>query len=641
MLRIQLIIVCLLSCMINAGATAEVPAYLGSAACVDCHESATEQWQGSHHAEAWRQPDAGLFLNGFEGEEFTHDGMTATFWREGAVLRVDVVEKDGSEAQYTVHSVGGTDPLLHLILETEPGRLQSFDVAWDVENQSWYHLYPDQDLPPEDGYHWSGSYKNWNGRCAECHATGFEKNYDFQSRSYSSSQVEIGVGCEACHGPGEAHVALQSDVALKQYSVELTQDGFTIDMSQPQAAMEQCAGCHARREAFENGNPLPGTAFADAYSLALLRPGTYHADGQILDEVYVYGSFLQSKMHQRGVTCANCHTAHAADTIAEGNAICTQCHSPAGNPDFPTLTAVQYDSPAHHFHPADGEAAQCVNCHMAEQTYMGIDGRRDHSFRVPRPDMVWTTSAPDACTNCHDDRTSSWAADRVAEWYPDGRWQEPHYGAILSSGRDNPQNAAPALLALAADIEQPNLVRATALWLLGTGADSLSIQEIGAFLEDGDPLVRGGAVSALRQRAPLVSAPYLIKALNDDTRSVRVAAARAILTHTPDRLTPELQSQVGVAYRELGSVIANQFDFAEAHLQLGGYALIARNYPAAMQALSEAVRIDPQNAQAWATLVRTTEAVNGREAARGVLKEGLARNPNDPRLLELARIFRG
>lgn len=619
----------------------QVPQYVGSQACAECHQDAYENWEGSHHAKAWQLPEPEVLDNGvlegaFEGEVFEHDGMRAEFSREGDDLKVAVTEKDGSHADYIVHSVAGIAPLQQLLLETSRGRIQSFDVVWDVEAAQWYHLYPDQDLPPVDGFHWTGPYKNWNTRCAECHATGFEKNYDFQRRRYESTQAEIGVGCEACHGPGAAHIAQVENADVPAYGVALSDGGFTVDMSEPVAAMQQCAGCHARREAFGSGNPLPGTDFNDSYNLSLLRPGLYHADGQILDEVYVYGSFVQSKMHSKGVTCANCHTPHAAETVAEGNAVCAQCHSAAGNPDFPSLPLAAYDTPAHTHHAAGSEGAQCVSCHMVERTYMGIDGRRDHSFRVPRPDMVAATGAPDACTDCHADKQPDWAAQTIAAWFPQGQWQRPHYGATLAAGRRDPQAAAPQLLALAQQDDQPTLVRATALWLLGPGATSLELDDLAAFLKHGDPLMRAGAVQAMRQRAPVGIAPYLITALNDDVAMVRLAAARAILSQAPARMAPSLKPHLRRAYAELGAVAQNQMDFPETHLQLGGYAMVAGNLRAAIPALTEAVRMDPQNTQAWASLVRLTMRAEGDAAANQVLRKALRFNPNDPTLRQMA-----
>lgn len=616
-----------------------IPAYVGSQACVECHTEAYDAWRTSHHGKAWRMPGDDSFVGAFQGEIFEHDGMRATFSKNAEAYVVTVTEKGGSTATYEMHSVGGTHPLEHPILSMGDGRLQAFDVVWDVEKRRWFHLYPDQDLPPEDAFHWTGVYKNWNGRCAECHATGFEKNYDFRTRTYQSTQVEIGVGCEACHGPAAAHLEIVKGQTPADYVIDLDEWGFSATMSDPQAAMEQCAGCHARRESFGNGNPLPGAAFSNNYNLAMLRPSLYHADGQILDEVYVYGSFLQSKMSQKGVTCANCHTPHAADTVAEGNAICTQCHSPAGNSDFETLRLADYESATHTHHESGTQASQCVSCHMTYKAYMGNDFRRDHSFRVPRPDQSNRLDSPAACTMCHDDQSNAWAAEQVRNWFPEGRWSTPHYGEVLAKGRADPSAAAQDLLSLAQNADQPNLVRATALWLLGPGATSLNLRDLAAFLDDDDPQIRVGALNALRARAVVASAPYLLQGLNDEAQAVRLAAARAIMSHQPDRLPQSLKANLGRAYRELGSVVRNQMDFAEAHLQVAGYAMVSGDLPAAIAALTEAVRLNPQNVQAWSSLIRMTAQVEGRDAAQQRLREALTLNADDPGLQRLGEQF--
>jgi Doubled CXXCH motif (Paired_CXXCH_1). len=305
----------------------------------------------------------------------------------------------------------------------EPGRLQSFDVVWDTENGGWFHLYPEQELPPDDGLHWSGPYKTWNARCAGCHATGYEKNYDAATRTYASTQAEIGVGCEACHGPGQAHLDWAEDTTHEPPAGY----GFSQPFATTEATIQQCATCHSRREAHTDASPRPGTPYHDAYGLALLRPGAYHADGQILDEVYVYGSFLQSKMYAAGVGCLDCHDAHSAMRVADGNAVCTQCHSPAGNPRFETLTPAEYDAPEHHFHEPGTEGAQCIACHAPERVYMGNDWRADHSFRVPRPDLSAATGAPDACTTCpHRPRRCPGRRPRSPARVPDSDARGPH-----------------------------------------------------------------------------------------------------------------------------------------------------------------------------------------------------------------------
>ena len=401
--------------------------YVGSEACRTCHEEVFARWQGSHHALAWSEPGEATVRGDFDGATHEHEGEKSRFSVANGDYWIATERPDGERTRYKVHSVAGIAPLQQYLLETAEGQLQAYDVAWDAEQERWYHLYPELDLTPGDGLHWTGPYKNWNARCAACHATGYLKNYDPRSGRYLSTQAEIGVGCEACHGPGEAHLAWTEGKAIEAWP-GVTAEGFTIDLgASAEREIQQCAGCHSRREALVEGNPLPGTPYHDAYRLALLRDGLYHADGTILDEVYVYGSFLQSKMYAKGVRCSDCHEVHSAGLRVEGNGLCAQCHSPAGNPEFPSLRKALYDDPAHHFHEPGTAGAQCKNCHMVERVYMGIDGRRDHSFRVPRPDLAAETGAPDACTDCHSDRTPGWAAQQIAAWHA----REPAPGSPL------------------------------------------------------------------------------------------------------------------------------------------------------------------------------------------------------------------
>jgi predicted CXXCH cytochrome family protein len=609
--------------------------YVGSDACTACHEEAAAHWSGSHHGRAWTSPDPRNVIADFDGTTFQGNGMSVRFRKDAGGYHADVTESDGSRRDYTVHSVVGVEPLQQYLFETEPGRLQSFDVAWDVEKGGWFHLYGDDVIPPDDGLHWTGPYKTWNARCAECHATGFEKNYDQATGTYASTQVEAGVGCEACHGPGAAHLAW-AELWRTTREPPPPLGGFTVDFGDAEAAIQQCASCHSRREAHGDGNPIPGTPYHDAYTLALLRPGQYHADGQILDEVFDYGSFLQSKMYAAGVGCIDCHEPHAAELRAEGNAVCAQCHSPAGNPRFPTLRPAEYDSPSHHHHEAGSEGAQCKNCHMVERVYMGNDWRADHSFRVPRPDLAVQTGAPDACTACHAGESPEWAAATLARWYPVSRHRGPHYGVTLAAGRADPVAAVGDLAALATDAGQPGIVRATALWLAAQGADAAHAERLAPLLSDEDPLVRASAVQVQRAAAPPDRVQRLLPLLADPVLSVRIEAAKQMLDAPIARMPPGAEADYRRAMAEWQGALGNRMDFPETHLVLGGAALALRNMPAAEAAFAEVTRRDPQQGQAWVMRVRLAAALHGAEAARQVVSDGLAALPDDEALRRLA-----
>ncbi len=615
--------------------TAGAQDYVGSEACVECHQDEVAAWETSHHALAWTKVESGSVVADFNGTAFEHDGMSVSFRMAAGLPSAEVTEKDGSVTEYPVHSVVGIEPLQQYLFETEPGRLQSFDVVWDTENGRWFHLYPDQDLPPDDGLHWTGPYKNWNARCAECHATGFVKNYDGATRQYASTQAEIGVGCEACHGPASAHLEW---VAGKSPADGLNAFGFPMSWGrgQTEAEIQQCAGCHSRREALADGNPLPGTAYHDAYNLAVLRPGLYHPDGQILDEVYVYGSFLQSKMYHKGVGCMDCHDAHRAELIADGNGVCTQCHSPAGNPKFPSLALQNYDTLEHHHHPEGSEGKQCKSCHMIERTYMGVDGRRDHSFRIPRPDLAL---GADACTDCHRDKTQIWAAEKVADWFPNSTRRGPNYGTVFEASALGRLDDSASLLAVALDKDQPGIVRATALFLLQPFADADLAAATADTLSDPDPLVRANAVPLQRPAPMPARIARLEPLLSDPMRNVRISTAKLFLDIPSGAMSQDQRAASDAGMADWQDSIANRLDFPETHLVLGGLALTMRNAPAAENAFREVVTLDPQRAEAWPILVQLAHINRGPQAALSTLEEGLEILPQHPELLQMATQF--
>ncbi|MBY8977162.1 hypothetical protein KHP62_15195 [Rhodobacteraceae bacterium NNCM2] len=627
----------------STGAAAQMSmdgvSYVGSQTCAGCHEDAAAAWQDSHHALAWTLPSEETVLGDFNDAVFEHQGITHRLTRDGDRFLVETDGPDGEMTTYPVAGVAGIAPLQQYLVETAPGRLQSHDVAWDAEQRRWYHLYPDQRLDHANGLHWTGSYKTWNARCAECHATGYEKRYDPVTKQYHSREAEIGVGCESCHGPGSAHIAWVEGRALPE-TADLTEHGFTIGFSptDAEAEIQQCAGCHSRREPYFGGNPLPGTPFHDAYRLLPLRDGLYHADGSIRDEVYVYGSFLQSKMYANGVRCSDCHDPHSGERWAEGNAVCTQCHNPDGDTRFPSLKPANYDDPAHHFHEPGTAGAECKSCHMIERTYMGVDGRRDHSFRIPRPDLSDETGAPNACIDCHEDRDNRWAAGKLALWYPRSTNRGPHFSQTFAAARFDPQASAGAVMEIALDEAAAPIVRATALDLL-RGAATPELAARGApLLTHETAMIREAAPGVQQAAEPAVRIARLSPLLEDPVRSVRIAAARAFLGLPVDALPVETRRALTQASGEWRDSLLSKADFPESHLVLGGTALVFRDLRSAEAAFLQAATLDPQRTDAWSMVVRIRHAIGDLDGAREALATATEANPADFNLLSLGQL---
>jgi hypothetical protein len=611
------------------------PHYVGSAACTDCHGAEADRWNGSDHALAWTLPDETTVLGDFDDATFESDGVVNRFYRQDGKFWIETVDGQGVRRPLEVVGVAGIRPLQQYLLAPEPGRTQSFDIVWDTEKKVWYDLYPGEVLKPGDGMFWTGPYKSWEARCAECHATGYRRNFDNATRTYAPTMAEIGVGCEACHGPGAAHVAWADKPDGYVPESGLTPHGLTVDLgASAETEIQQCAGCHSRRESFIDGNPLPGTPYHDSYTLALLRNGLYHADGQILAENYEYGSFLQAKMYARGVRCSDCHDPHSMELRAEGNVVCTQCHSPAGNDRFPTLRKALYDDPSHHFHEPGTPGASCPACHMPEVVYMGVDGRRDHGFRVPRPDLSVLTGDPNTCNACHADKDAAWAAAEIETRFPDSTHRGQSFATTFAQARWDPAQRAGELAALAADTGTAGIVRATALDMLAPVADLRLADRTAPLLADPDPLVRAAAAGVQRPLEPSARVERLLPVLQDPLRSVRIAGAKAMLGPSP--AAPEATiAALDAATGEWRDALLTRLDFPETHLQIAGAALSSRNFDLAETAFREAVSLDPQLVDGWVMIIRIRAALNDPAGAGAALEEAEAANPGDPTLRQL------
>ncbi len=606
------------------------PLYAGSGACAECHASETTLWASSDHAWAMKEPTPESMLGDFNDTSFTHMGVTSRFFQKDGGYFIETEGASGKPETFQIRYAVGHRPLQQYLVETEKGRLQALDIAWDVPAKKWFHLYPDQDAPAGDGMHWTGNYKNWQARCAACHQTGFDKGYDFPTRTYKTHWSELTVGCESCHGPGSDHI----EWAKSSKSTENPHQSLMpkLGPGQLQNEIDACGPCHARRESFSQVSPPAGSPFAEHYWLATLSPDLYFADGQQNAEVFILGSFLQSKMKAKGVTCSNCHDGHSGELVAEGNAVCTQCHSEAGNTDFPSLRKADYDTPAHHHHEEGSEAAQCVTCHMPERNYMLIDPRRDHFFRKPDPLQAKAAGAPDACTSCHTDKTAEWAAEAIKSWAPDSDYSWQDRSAQIAFNASPSERTAADLVAYARSLDKPALVRASAVEAVG----ALSAADAEALLKDDDPAVRAATAGAIRQLDVQEQIALLRPLLKDPSRTVRQkaavelsAAGVAALPQEDDKLLRDgLQAF-------LDARMANA-DTPESHMAIGGLALGRRQWAEAEAAFSAAVEIDPQLAPAWLMLVKLREATGNAPGANAALTAAVSALPRNPDIL-LAR----
>lgn len=614
--------------------TAQTPGYAGSQACGSCHAPEFRSWTDSHHGWALREPLPGNVLGDFNDARFEFKGITTRFFTRDGRYYVETDGADGKSATFAIKYAVGVTPLQQYLVELDRGRLQALDIAWDTRAKRWFHLHPDEDVSAANGLHWTGVYKNWQARCAVCHQTDFHKNYDAKTRSYDSSWSELTVGCETCHGPGEAHVKwAETHEMVKDSSGRLDSFGLLAALAKGKQASQinMCGPCHSRREALEAHSTLPTSLYADNYKLSTLDWNLYFPDGQQQAEDYVLGSFLQSKMYQKGVTCTNCHDPHSGKLIAEGNAVCTQCHNETGREEFPSLKLANYDSPEHYHHPRGSPGAQCVSCHMPVRTYMQVDARRDHFFRIPDPLLSRKVGSPDACLSCHAGKDADWAAAEIHKWAPEKILARSAYAelfdAVHKEGLD--QGRLGELAQLAGDTSKPAIVRATALREIGDQADPVTIQSLSGLLADDSALVRSIAIRLWRVMPDTERLAALQPLLSDPVRSVRIAAALALVNIPQASLTAEQGSALKPALDELKASMQANADFPEGQMAIGGLAMTTRNWSAAQAAFAEAVLMDPQLVQAWLARATIAEALGDVREATSILLDARKNNPDE------------
>jgi tetratricopeptide (TPR) repeat protein/nitrate/TMAO reductase-like tetraheme cytochrome c subunit len=649
------------------------PTYVGRQSCIECHQDQADLFNGSHHDLAMDVATDDTVRAKFDGTTLEHYGVTSRMYRDGDRFMVNTEGPDGEMGDFQVKYVFGYEPLQQYMVELERpgdaaeneiGRVQVLRICWDTENENWFYLSPPdvhEKLEPDDPLHWTGITQSWNASCAECHSTDVHKNFDHDSLQYHTTFSEIDVSCEACHGPGSAHVQAASKMSLfwdRNHGMALPK----LKGTSTRAQIETCAQCHSRRRKLCNGFK-PGDMFQDFYSHELLGSQTYYDDGQIKDEVYVYGSFLQSRMFHQSIRCSDCHDVHSTKVKYQGNQLCTSCHQhPAG----------KYDSPSHHFHKANGPGSKCVDCHMPHTFYMSVDARRDHSIRVPRPDLSVKFGTPNACSQCHADvsalntdsikptedyrgavhyqdlltarsagnqeiaaalkQLDQSMADAAKKWYPDSKYTDGSnhdFVTALVEARNSNDKRIQLLCDIVSRKSYPEIVRASAMLDLDGDRSQLSLDAATTAIRSDLPsLVLAGLhriENEIAMRADIASytAPQrgeterqfvnqlsqmfsplekqVRPLLANERRSIRIEAA-GVYASFPSFAVPVNPDSFARASKELIDSLLLDNDRGNAHLALGSVYEMLGQVDKAKQSYETAMNVAPDTIGARANL---------------------------------------
>lgn len=624
----------------SAAAAPQAAAFGGSGTCAGCHAAETAAWRKSQHAGAMAVATDATVLGRFGDATFTYAGITSRFFKRGGRFYVRTDGADGRLADFEITHTFGLYPLQQYLVPMPGGRLQALSIAWDARpkasgGQRWFHLHPGEKVTSTDPLHWTGLRQNWNFMCADCHATNLKKGYDAASRTFGTTWTELGVGCEACHGPGSAHVSLMQNGGAARAPVGLgltarldERQGvaWTVDAStgvpvrsRPRTSereIEVCARCHARRSQLTDA-AIAGEPFEDAFRATLLEPALFHADGQPRDEVYNYASFAESRMHAKGVTCGDCHDPHAGTLRLPGNATCTRCHQ-----------ADRFDVTAHTRHRAGTAAAACATCHMPVATYMVVDPRHDHSFRIPRPDRAVALGVPDVCTSaCHSGKSPAWAAAVIRQRTGRDPAGYQSFAETFAAADTAAAGVTARLNTIAGDAAMPAMVRASAVQRMQNRTD-VDVAAIALLLSDTSPLVRRAAVTLLARADEATRVATLEPLLADPIRTVRSEAVLA-LVDLADRALPD--SRRPAFDRAFDEFVAEQrfnADRPEAQTNLGQAWLQRNRLDDAEKAFVEAIRLDPAFVPAYVNLSDVYRLRNDEGQAERIVRDGLAVAPS-------------
>ena len=588
----------------GAGIASTPEQYIGSKRCVPCHLPEFNDWKDSDHFKSMSPASSDSVLGDFSDTVVQFQGVTSNFFRKGDQYYIDTLNQQGKQETFNIRFTFGYKPLQQYLVSTVNGHLQAFNVAWDSRNiedggQKWFHLRDNENITQESLFFWTKHFQNWNNRCAECHSTNVDKNYSPKNMVYQTTWSEINVACEACHGSAGEHVVRvesgEYDPLNSGFKRDLLQtanwfrspkesvarhDSYDITKNQL-AILDTCGGCHSRRASL--GKSDHDKSFHDQFRLQTLDEELYFDDGQIKAEVFVMGSFMQSKMYNKGVTCANCHNSHSGKVLMNGNDLCLQCHS-----------SEKFNRPKHHGHVEDSAGSQCVNCHMPSRTYMGVDDRRDHSFTLPRPNLSINTEVPNACTSCHLDRTNEWAIEFLSTKGQDQSFIE--INEIWSKANAKMRESDPIVLTeINAIISNGDLSKIKVATLLNQLA-LFPLSNVPEFLinglKDKSPIVRRSAVSALKNVNLKEKTNLLFPLLTDPDLSVRNEIA-LLLVKEIDSIPNEFVSKVQFVLDEYKQTLLYNIDSPINLVALANFELLLGDHKQAEKHYLKALKIEP------------------------------------------------
>jgi predicted CXXCH cytochrome family protein len=548
--------------------------YVSSNACRSCHPSEHASWHRTYHRTMTQDATPANVRAPLDGRALALDGRTYRLARRGEEIWASLPDPDvvadaanrGASAEgapdverRVVISTGSHHEQAYWVAGRRPGELRLFPFVWMIREERWVprrdaFLQP-PDAPPRA--------LRWNSNCIACHAVGGRPGHDLERDAFDTRVVELGIACEACHGPGGEHVRRRQDPFSRWAEHGKEQGDPTITNParlEPSLSAAVCGQCHSyafprdEDDWWKNGYALgyrPGQTMDRSrtlFSMARLgedgvprieaeAAGLFWPDGTIRVGGREYNGLVESPCFTRGsgarqMTCLSCHSMHEGepdDLLAKartGDRPCFECHEGKQTPE-------------HTHHPAGSSGSSCVECHMPFTTYALFKAIRSHRIDSPSAVGSLRSGKPNACNICHLDRTLAFTQGYLERWYG-----VPH--ADITG--EEAQIAASVLDALRGDAAQRVLAaasfeRESALAASGRGWQAPVLAEL---LVDPYAAVRFVAGRSLRALPGYAAIEYDFLAAPE----VRAASRAAVLERfaragEPPR-SPEARRAVGL-----------------------------------------------------------------------------------------------
>jgi predicted CXXCH cytochrome family protein len=516
--------------------------FVSSNSCQACHPGQYDTWHQSYHRTMTQPASPRSILAPLDNVVLENRGRKYHVQRIGDEHWVDMVdpdwEHDRRDKQLSVNVPNPPRVRKRIVMTTGSHHQQTWWVAGNqprkLYNLPFMYLIEDRRIVPrEDVFlrppNAGRSFDVWNNNCIECHSVAGEQNYKSDIGVYDTAVAELGISCEACHGPGAAHIAANHNPArrMEYRRNDAFHDPTIVNPRQLDSVASSyvCGQCHGMNilKTQENKNGLRYRAGGDLAEVKMILrtdddrltesdradwprlkrhidkeiaknprylDDRFWPDGMVRVSGREHSAMVESACFStHELSCLSCHSMHSSspnDQLGSGmetNQACLQCHA-----EFSTSEKLT----AHTHHAPSSSGSECYNCHMPHTTYGLLKAIRSHHIDSPSVQSSISSGRPNACNLCHLNETLQFAADHLHDWY-----DQP----VPNLDRDQQSISAAVLWALRGDAGQ----RALIAWHMGwPAAKQASGQDwiapyLAHLLNDPYPAVRYIAQRSLRQ----------------------------------------------------------------------------------------------------------------------------------------------